>query len=147
MLIRPRSVCVSSEPDGCSRHMQSYQFGAHHITACPFFSLSLFLSTLSSSAELFLVVSSFCGSCKLSVYPQRQPSSYPGHCIQRHVATIRFQPFRLWPARMSYMSFPSVLHFFPQTTHLVFRMSPTKFAGRSVNKFTVHLFLFLYFRL
>jgi len=65
MLIRPRAVCVSSKPDGCSLHKQSFQFGAHHNTACLFF--YIFFSTLSSSAELFLVVSSFCGSCKLSI--------------------------------------------------------------------------------
>ena len=34
-------------------------------------SFYLFLPTLSSSAELFLVVSGFCGSCKLSVYPPK----------------------------------------------------------------------------
>ena len=65
MLTRPRAVCVSSEPDAWRG---TVKFRARHVTA--FFS-RVFPSILSSSAELFLAVSSFCGNCNLSGYLKR----------------------------------------------------------------------------
>jgi hypothetical protein len=59
MLIQPRVVCVSAEPDGRSEHHLSVQFGARHITACPFFSFSFSL--------LFLRLQSCFLLCPVSV--------------------------------------------------------------------------------